>query len=134
MFLTLSSIHVASAWNFYGHVIIARTAYDILKHDSPSTITKVDKILKYLEDDDPDKVPKEGKYPLVECATWADDIKYHGGMWQQSWHFLDRPWYDEGTAGDYDYKPPKQNITDALNAMTMWINHESGYKDTYYYN
>ena len=38
-------------------------------------------LLKYLEDDDPDTTVKEGDYPLVECATWADDIKYHGGMW-----------------------------------------------------
>ena len=24
---------------------------------------------------------KEGRYPFVECATLADDIKYRGGSW-----------------------------------------------------
>jgi len=125
-------LNTASAWNFYGHVIVARIPYDLLKEDSPTTITKVDKVLKYLHTSDPDGTAKEGKYPLVECATYADDIKYHGGMWQQWWHFLDSPWYDEGDK-DLPYKPPTHNITEALDALVAWINKESGYKNTYIY-
>jgi hypothetical protein len=30
----------------------------------------------------------------VECATFADDIKYHGGEWQADYHFVDIPYVD----------------------------------------
>jgi hypothetical protein len=37
----------------------------------------------------------------VECATFADDIKYHGGEWQADYHFVDIPYVDQGDINDY---------------------------------
>jgi hypothetical protein len=38
----------------------------------------------------------EGDYPVVECATFADEIKAKGASWQSGWHFVDTPYLDEG--------------------------------------
>ena len=37
------------AWWDQGHLIVSRIAYDILKQDSPDTISKVEKVLGYYK-------------------------------------------------------------------------------------
>jgi hypothetical protein len=69
------------AWGAKGHMMIARAAYEILSEDSPETIEKVENILAILKKDDGYIVKNEDKHPMVECATFADDIKWHGGRW-----------------------------------------------------
>jgi len=53
----------------------------------------------------------EDKYPYVECATFADDIKYHGGAWQSDFHFVDNPFIAEGIASDYNIPQTPHNLT-----------------------
>lgn len=77
---------------------------------------------------------KEGKWPMVECVCYADDIKYKGGVYQSQFHFLNIPHFDEGGGiDDYRFKYPKHNITEAIDALRMWLNVEDGYDETYLY-
>ena len=46
-----------------------------------SSHDKVEKMLMYLWDSDPDLMPYEKDHHFVESATFADDIKYHGHAW-----------------------------------------------------
>lgn len=80
MALTVLSSKV-NAWFGKGHLLVARIAQDVLKEDSPETITKVEGILQILKKSDPEWTKKEGKHPIVECATFADDIKGKGARW-----------------------------------------------------
>jgi len=78
--LTLASLaSYAHAWFGKGHLLTARVAYDILSETDPETIEKVENILSVLTKNEPDWVGKEGDHPMVECATFADDIKGKGG-------------------------------------------------------
>ena len=52
--------------------------------------------LKVFSSANPSKITKESSYPFVECATYADDIKYSGGGWQSNWHFVDNAFLDKG--------------------------------------
>jgi len=40
---------------------------------------------------------------MVECATFADEIKGKGAKWQSGWHFVDTPFVDQPgkTIDDY---------------------------------
>ena len=73
---------------------MARIAYDILKESNPSVLTKAQSVLDVLTDSDPSMTTSEDSYSFVECATFADDIKAHGGKWQDGWHFVDYPYFD----------------------------------------
>lgn len=75
---------------------------------------------------------KERDYPFVECASLADDIKYRGGGWQSDWHFVDKPWYDQGgKAEDYpEFKINPTNLTLIIPEITMWLRGEEGYQNT----
>lgn len=64
---------------------------------------------------------------MVECVTYADGIKYKGGVYQAKWHFLNFAYYDDGTADDYTFKAPTHNITEAMEGLTMWLNKEKGW-------
>ena len=54
-------------------------AFEILQADSPDTADQVEKILAVMKKSDPSWTKKESKHPMVECVTFADDIKYKGG-------------------------------------------------------
>jgi len=62
-------------------LLIARIAYDILEETDPDTLENINKVLAILKKDDSYIVQGEGDHPMVECATFADDIKWHGGRW-----------------------------------------------------
>ena len=82
-----------------------------------------------LTTDIPTITAKEDSYPFVECATFADDIKYKGGNWQSEWHFIDMAYLDEGgDINDYDnYGASDHNITLAINQITAWLKGTPGY-------
>ena len=64
-------------------------------------------------------VNKEDRFPFVECATLADDIKYIGGSWQSDWHFTDIPWFGADIQ-DFEFPELKwnpQNLTSTLPQM-----------------
>lgn len=72
---------------------------------------------------------------MVECVTFADDIKYKGGSYQSNWHFIDTPYLDDGgDISDYPgFIPDTHNATEAISAITGWINKENDYMSTYEY-
>jgi len=49
-------------------------------------------MLSYLEEEDPELTYREVDHPFVECATFADDVKYHGHAWQSDFHFEAKLW------------------------------------------
>jgi hypothetical protein len=121
----------ASAWYGAGHLLVSRVAYEILQKQSPQTITQVESILSVLKTEDPDWTKLEGKHPMVECVTFADDIKFKGGSYQSGWHFIDTPFLDQGgDISDYNFTLEVHNITEALSGLKSWFNKEDGYKNT----
>lgn len=56
-------------------------AYDILEQNDPEALQRTNTLLQFLTDFDPSLTPKEERFPFVECATLADDIKWSGGSW-----------------------------------------------------
>lgn len=99
----LSSILVAGllaatarAWSINGHLFVANIAQDLLIENSPSSFNSALTMLEYLKNYDASLTAGEADHPFVECATFADDIKYHGGAWQSDFHFVDNPFIGEG--------------------------------------
>jgi len=91
-------------------------------------VDNVDSILAVLKASDPTWTKAEGSHPFVECSTFADDIKGKGGAYQAGWHFIDTPFLDEGgNLDDYDFTMDAHNVTEALSALTSWVNKDSGY-------
>ena len=134
--LATAALSSVSAWKASGHLLVARIAYDKLQKDGDqSTIDKVEVILKTLQKDFPTWTVKEGEHSFVEGVTFADDIKYKGGGFQSSWHFNNEPYLDEGgSEKDFPkFHRPPHNITEAITSIKMWMNKESGYDKTFYY-
>lgn len=66
---------------------------------------------------------------MVECATFADDIKYKGGAYQKNWHFVNTPFVsDGGELSDYEFKMDEFNVTEAIDGIVGWFNKEEGYE------
>jgi hypothetical protein len=77
---TLLSIST-KAWSINGHLFVANIAQDLLEKNSPSSLNSALNMLTYLAAYNATLTVGEGSYPYVESATFADDIKYHGGAW-----------------------------------------------------
>lgn len=64
----------AQAFWGIGHLIVSRIAYDLLQRENPRALAAAEALLgKYKSNKD------EGNHSFVECATYADDVKAHGG-------------------------------------------------------
>jgi hypothetical protein len=84
--LTLATVLLLTPINAfwqYGHLFVARVAYDKLSFstEGKAALAKANQLLKVYADARPDMVNLEGAYPFVECATFADEIKAKGGSW-----------------------------------------------------
>lgn len=124
----------AKAWSATGHLLVARIAQDILAKESPETIKEVENILSVLKQSKPTQTAKENNHPLVECTTFADDIKYAGGGFQSPWHFVDQPYYDQGgSPSDFTFKEPVADNSKAVKAIVAWFNGSNGYEQSPYY-
>ena len=82
--------------NILNEQIVARMAYDILNTDYPDVLASATALLKVFTDANPGNITKESDYPFVECATYADDIRYTTGSWQANWHFVNYPFFSDG--------------------------------------
>lgn len=76
-----AQVGTASAWWDNGHLLVGRIAQDILAAQNPDVLAKVEDVLAVLKKSDPSYTQYEGKHPMVECATFADKIKYRGGAY-----------------------------------------------------
>ena len=92
-------------------------------------------MLQFLRTADPILTSHEDKYPFVECATFADDIKYHGGGWQSDFHFVDVAYVEDGKASDYKITSKEHNLTQGIQDLSDWLSGKngSGYKSSYIY-
>ena len=68
--------------------LVANIAQNLLEDYDQSALDGANAMLQYLRDSDADLTSHEDMHNFVECATFADDIKYHGGAWQSDYHFL----------------------------------------------
>lgn len=128
----LTVLSSVNAWSGPAHLLTSRIAEEILKKENPQVIENIKIILASLKESDPDIVV-EGDHPFTECTTFADNIKYHGGMFQQAWHFKDQPYLDEGgTIDDYTFKFPNYHIIDAINGIRDWFNQVGDYANNHY--
>lgn len=69
------------AYSINGHLAVANIAQNLLEEHDPTSFAAAINELKALQEFDPDLVYREANYPYIECSTFADDIKYHGGAW-----------------------------------------------------
>jgi hypothetical protein len=84
--------------------------------------------LKDLKSTMPDLALSEGKYPMVECSSWADYAKDRGATFLRDWHFEDRPYLDEKeNLSDYSFVTPEHTLSEALKSLDMWMKHEPGW-------
>jgi hypothetical protein len=121
-----------NGWWGNGHLLTSRVAFEVLSESSPDTITQFETILAVLKKSDPSWTPSEDKHPMVECVTFADDIKHKGGAYQSGWHFIDTPFLDEGgDISDYDFTYDTHNVTEAITAISQWVDKADGYQDTF---
>ena len=120
---------------FWGtpHVLVARHAQELLEAEDPVAYQAVLDELAPLKADYPDLTYAEGEHPMTESATFADNIKALGYTWQNSWHFSNRPYYDQGN-GDFPFIEPEYDIIGALNTLSDWLgNKGTAYESSYYY-
>ncbi len=63
--------------------VVARIAYDHLDQTTQgkAALAKATELLKVYSSKYPSMTNLEGNYPVVECATFADEIKAKGGSW-----------------------------------------------------
>ena len=126
------------AWSGPAHLLTARVAYEVLKQRNPDKIDQVETILHALQkpgacSDKVEALIVEDKHPFVECATFADNIKYHGGGFQATWHFRDRPYLDHGgKISDFSYKNAPRDIVGAFNGIRNWFNHTPASTSDFY--
>ena len=123
LFLTSLTAH---GWSIDGHLYVSNIAYDLLEENAPDALAAANTMLTYLQVADPDMTTHEDKHALVECATFADDLKYHGEGWQGDYHFVDLPWVSEGSASDYNITSEDRNLTEALPALVAWLSQKQG--------
>jgi hypothetical protein len=83
----------AAAFWQYGHLfgnqninlfyVVARIAYDHLEQsaEGKAALAKATELLRVYSSKYPSMTNLEGNYPLVECSTFADEIKAKGGSW-----------------------------------------------------
>ena len=107
----------ATAWSINGHLFVANIAQDILQQNSETSLSKALEMLTYLAGYNATLTVGEVDHPYVESATFADDIKYHGGAWQSDFHFVTNPFIAEGAETDYKISTAKHNLTDGVKAL-----------------
>ena len=69
-------ITTAQAWWGTGHMLVARIAEQVLEQNHPEVLKKVHEVLK--QDVFVNYIHLEDKFPMVECSTFADQIKGAG--------------------------------------------------------
>jgi hypothetical protein len=107
--------------------VVARIAYDILVNEDRHALRNAEVMLKAMGNQS--ITDSERDHPFVECASFADMVKYKGGGWQSNWHFVDIPYFDQGgNMNDYpDFKEDIMNITVAIPGIVDWLMNKPGY-------
>lgn len=120
-FLIVITAFLASAsqaWSINGHLMVANIAENLLEDKAPDSLKAANKMLTYLTKHNSTFTTHEKDHAFVETATFADDMKYHGEMWQSDFHFLNTAWIEEGKESDYTIKSSIRNITVGMHDIT----------------
>lgn len=124
-YLLISSTN--AFWNT-GHLLVARIGYEVLLKESPATLDQVVNLLSVLKQSDPMNTTSENLHPMVECATFADEIKLKNGKYQENWHFIDQPYLDQGgKISDFNFTFDTHNVTAVMHDIIDFMNHNEGY-------
>jgi hypothetical protein len=116
-------------------LVVANVAQNLLQKHDTKALNGALKMLQALRTADPTLTSHEDQHPFVECATFADDIKYNGGGWQSDFHFIDIAYVDEGKASDYNIVTKEHNLTQGIQNISDWLSGKNGtaYKSSYMY-
>lgn len=114
---------------------MANVAQNLLLQNDVEAWNAANTMLQYLRDYDPVLTSHENNHPFVECATFADDIKYNGGAWQSDFHFVDVPYVDEGSISDYNITTNSHYLTQGIQNISDWLSGKNGtgYQSSYMY-
>ena len=116
---------------------VARIAYDELEKTTQgkAALAKATELLKVYSSKYPSMTNLEGNYPVVECATFADEIKAKGGSWQSGWHFVDTPYLDQGgTVHDYPgFVQDPDSVDKAIPQIVDYLTNSGNYKSEFVY-
>jgi hypothetical protein len=114
---------------------VANVAQNLLLQNDSSAWDAAINMLQSLRDYDPVLTSHENLHPFVECATFADDIKYNGGAWQSDFHFVDVPYVDEGQISDYNITQNTHYLTEGIQNISDWLSGKNGtaYQSSYMY-
>jgi hypothetical protein len=127
----------ASAFWQYGHLFVAKIAYDKLSFtkEGQAALSAANDLLRVYSQSHPDMTSLEGSYPFVECSTFGDEIKAKGGSWQSGWHFVDQPYLDEGgSINDYPgFKFDTDSIDLAIPHIINWLKGTGDYQSSFVY-
>merc|ERR1712166_1048947 len=141
LFSALGMVTAVASYSINGHLATANIGQDLLTTNNPTVLAAAVQELVALQQFDPDLVYREGMYPFIECSTFADDIKYHGGAWQSDYHFINFPFVDQAGKTTADYPGSDdiatRNITEAIKNIADWLsNGKNGdaYLDSYMYD
>ena len=83
-------LSTVSAWKYQAHrmgkvnekihsFFSRQIAYDTLLKENPKALEGAEKILSAMANQT--VTSSERNYPFVECASFADEVKYKGGGW-----------------------------------------------------
>lgn len=118
-------------------VLVANIAQNRLLENSPSSLAQAEAELKPLEIFAPDLTTGEANHTFVEAATFADDVKYHGGAWQSDFHFEQNPFQLKNDTNEWNYSHKTRNSTYGSANLIQWLSlRDDGdeYKESYIYN
>lgn len=129
-------VATVQAWSINAHLLVANIAQTLLEQKNPDALAAANAMLATLHKSDPDLTENEDTHSFVECATFADDVKYHGHAWQSDFHFQAEPWFETGSSSDYDVgKTPTRNLTCGIEDLTDWLSNNGKLNpDSYIYD
>ena len=141
---------IVNAWSINGHmlgkerfnslvlisILVANVAQNLLQQNDKESFKAAMTLLGYLKTSDPTLTQHEDKHSFVECATFADDIKYHAGGWQGDFHFIDQPFIEEGKESDYKISKNAHTLTQGIQDITDWLSGKNGkgYEKSYIFD
>lgn len=124
VFVALSAPAVsATAWNIRGHMLSAVIAHQILQHESPQTIEKVNTVLtqhpwRFNRWQNSFAVSAGSDAMLLMLAArWPDDIRTtdKAQQHQRMWHYINMPFKPAGQPAHIQTQPPDMpNVLTAL--------------------
>ena len=122
-------IRTVFSWHPTGHFLVATIAQKEISKVDPTLVPYMESLLAVLS-----PFTKEKKYPFVEEAEWADDIKYLNWKSFNNWHFYDNFYQKNDTtfeetsrarqkrrANTKTEKPDETNIVWAINECKMTL-------------